>query len=55
MRVSTLGGLITELLGKVPKSGDVAYIDNLKFTVEKVRRHRIETLILNLQPRGVSE
>jgi putative hemolysin len=48
-RFSTIGGLVTALLGKIPKSGDVAYLRNLKFTVERVRRHRIETVILTLE------
>jgi len=49
-RLSTIGGLVTALLGKIPKNGDVAYLKNLKFTVESVRKHRIETLILTLEP-----
>ena len=49
-RMVTIGGLVTALLGKMPKSGDVAYLKNLKFTVEKVQKHRIETLILTLEP-----
>jgi CBS domain containing-hemolysin-like protein len=49
-RVSTIGGLVTTLLGKIPRKGDVASIGNLKFTVERVRRHRIETVILSLEP-----
>jgi CBS domain containing-hemolysin-like protein len=49
-RFATVGGLVTALLGKIPKSGDVAYLKNLKFTVEKVQKHRIETLILILEP-----
>lgn len=49
-RLSTIGGLVTALLGRIPKSGDVAYLKNLKFTVESVRKHRIETLILTLEP-----
>jgi len=51
-RISTVGGLVTALLGKIPKSGDVAYLKNLKFTVEKVRKHRIESLVLTLEPIG---
>jgi len=47
---ATVGGLVTALLGKIPKSGDVAYLKSLKFTVEKVQKHRIETLILALEP-----
>jgi len=49
-RMGTIGGLVTALLGKMPKNGDVAYLKNLKFTVEKVRKRRIETLILTLEP-----
>ena len=49
-QLSTIGGLVTALLGKIPKSGDVAYLKNLKFTVERVRKRRIETLILTFEP-----
>jgi len=49
MRISTVGGFVTALLGKIPKAGDVAYLENLKFTVERVQKHRIETLILSLE------
>lgn len=49
-RLSTMGGLVTTLLGRMPRPGDVAHIGNLKFTVERVRRHRIETVILTLEP-----
>jgi len=48
-RLSTVGGLVTALLGRIPQSGDVAYLKNLKFTVEKVQKRRIETLILTLE------
>ena len=49
-RLSTVGGLVTALLGRIPQSGDVAHLKNLKFTVEKVQKRRIETLILTLEP-----
>lgn len=49
-RMVTIGGLVTALLGKIPKNGDIAFLRNLKFTVEKVRKRRIETLILTLEP-----
>ena len=49
-RMVTIGGLVTALLGKMPRNGDVTYLKNLQFTVEKVRKHRIETLILTLDP-----
>ncbi len=47
-RLSTIGGLVTALLGKIPRKGDVAHLGNVCFTVERVRRHRIETVILSL-------
>lgn len=49
MRISTVGGFVTALLGKIPKAGDVAYLENLKFTVERVQKRRIKTLILTLE------
>ena len=49
-RMVTIGGLVTALLGKIPKNGDVAYLKNLKFVVENVQKHRIETLILTFEP-----
>jgi len=51
-RMVTIGGLVTALLGKIPKPGDSTCLKNLKFTVEKVKRHRIETLVLTLDPFG---
>ena len=48
-RMVTIGGLVTALLGKMPKKGDIAYLKNLKFTVEKVQKHRVETLILTFE------
>jgi putative hemolysin len=49
-RMVTIGGLVTALLGKMPRNGDVACLKNLKFTVENVRKRRIETLILKFEP-----
>jgi putative hemolysin len=49
-RISTIGGLVTALLGKMPKSGDVVYLKNLKFNVERMKKHRVETVILTLEP-----
>jgi putative hemolysin len=49
-RLSTVGGLVMTLLGKIPKSGDIAYLKNLRFTVEHVRKHRIQTVVLALEP-----
>jgi putative hemolysin len=47
---ATVGGLVTALLGKIPQSGDVARIKNIKFTVEKMHKNRIETIILSFEP-----
>jgi len=49
-RICTVGGLVTAMMGKIPKTGDETRLKNLKFTVEKVRMHRIDTLILTLEP-----
>jgi CBS domain containing-hemolysin-like protein len=49
-RLATVGGLVTALLGKIPKRGDVTYLKNFKFTIENMQKHRIETLILTLEP-----
>ena len=46
----TIGGLVTALLGKIPKSGDSVRLKNLQFTVEEMRKRRIETIILTLEP-----
>lgn len=48
-KVYTIAGLVTALLGRIPRAGDVAHLKNLKFTVERVRKRRIETLILTLE------
>lgn len=50
MKISTLAGLVTALLDKIPKPGDTVVINNVKFMVEKVRRNRIESVILTLEP-----
>ncbi|HON90768.1 MAG TPA: hemolysin family protein [Sedimentisphaerales bacterium] len=53
-RLSTIGGFVTTLLGKIPRKGDVAHMGNLKFTVDRVSRHRIETVILTFEPIATS-
>ncbi len=49
-RLATVGGFTAALLGRIPAPGDVAHLKNITLTVEKVKRHRIETLILTLEP-----
>jgi putative hemolysin len=48
-RLSTVGGLVTALLGKMPEEGDTTYLKNLKFSVEKIQNKRIKSLILTLE------
>ena len=52
LRFSTVAGLTGALLGKVAKAGDSACLQNVKFTVEKVNKHRIESIILLFEPVG---
>ena len=47
---ATIGGLVTALLGKIPQKGDIVYLRNLKFTVEKIHKKRIESIILSFEP-----
>lgn len=54
-RFSTVAGLVMAALGRIPNAGDVAYFKNLKFTVERMRKHRIETIILTLEQMATDE
>ncbi|MHC4711875.1 MAG: hemolysin family protein [Planctomycetota bacterium] len=47
-KLSTLGGFVIYLLGRVPRKGDAATYRNVIFTVEEVHRHRIRSLIAEL-------
>ena len=44
LSLSTIGGFVTSLLGRVPRVGDTAIFGNLEFKVESVRRRRIERI-----------
>jgi CBS domain containing-hemolysin-like protein len=48
-RISTVGGFVTSLLGRIPAVGDTVEYRNLCFTVLSVRRRRIEQLQLELR------
>jgi CBS domain containing-hemolysin-like protein len=48
-RLSTIGGLVTTLLGRIPRQGDVATLGHLKFTVERVHKRRIASVVLSLE------
>ncbi len=49
-RITTIGGFVTALLGTIPQPGDTATAGNIKFIVESVRRHRVESVIFKLEP-----
>jgi putative hemolysin len=47
-RISTLGGLVTTLLGRIPHTDDQVQYRNLRFTVRAMRGRRVETLRLEV-------
>ena len=51
-RLSTLGGFIALLLGRVPRAGDTVTYRNVRFTVEEARRHRIVSVRAELLEEG---
>ncbi|MDZ8117104.1 hemolysin family protein [Pontiella sp. NLcol2] len=48
LALDTLSGLVVSLLKRLPATGDVVEVGNLRFTVEQVRSNRIETVLLEL-------
>lgn len=48
--VHTIAGLIATLLGRVPRTGDVAHLRNLTFTVEDAQRHRVRWARVRREP-----
>ena len=48
LALDTLSGLVVSLLKRMPNPGDVAQVQNLRFTVEKVAANRIESVLLEL-------
>ncbi len=54
--VSTVGGLVYELFGRVPRSGETLVHNHVRIVVERVRRRRIERVYFErLEPVGTSE
>lgn len=47
--ISTVGGLVTALLGKIAKTGDVVQWKNMNFEVERVHKNRITSVLLSLE------
>jgi CBS domain containing-hemolysin-like protein len=44
--VATVGGLVYDLLGRVPKNGEAFTLDGFRVVVERVRRRRVERVYL---------
>jgi putative hemolysin len=44
----TVGGFVTALLARIPRSGDVVRSGPLEFRVDEVRRRRIHSLVISL-------
>ena len=49
IHIATVGGFVATLLGKIPQKGDVAHWENLTFTVERISKHRIRTVLLTIK------
>jgi putative hemolysin len=47
-RISTVGGFVLSLLGRIPREGEQVEYRNLRFTVVSMRRRRIDKLRLQL-------
>lgn len=48
--VATVGGLVYELIGRVPSAGEAIVLDGWKLVVERVRRRRIERVYFERLP-----
>lgn len=51
----TIGGLVMELLGKIPEGGEVIQVDGYRLKVERMRGRRIVTLRLIVEEKGEEE
>ncbi len=51
-RISSVGGFVTSLLGRIPSAGDVATYRNLHFTVVTMLRRRIGKIEVHLREDG---
>ena len=51
----TVGGLVTAMLGRIPRVGDEVRSAELVFVVREVRRRRIVRLELRVQPADAAE
>lgn len=47
-RISTVGGLVTSLLGHIPRVGEQVKFKNMLITIESLRNRRVGTLRIKL-------
>ena len=50
--LTTVGGLVYDTFGRVPRAGESTQVNGFKIVVERVRRRRIERVFLERQPRA---
>jgi len=51
----TVGGFVTALLGRVPRSGDQVRVGELELVVHEVRRRRVVTVDIGVQGQSQAE
>jgi CBS domain containing-hemolysin-like protein len=49
-RIATVAGLVTDLFGKIPEQGERLSLKNVSIEVEKIKKNRIISIILSLEP-----
>ncbi len=49
-QADTIGGVVTEHLGRVPRRGEEAIIDNIRFTVLRADARRLDVLRVEKLP-----
>ncbi len=49
-RFATVGGMIINRIGKIPRPGDSIRMNNIRLAVERMDRHRIRTVVMMLEP-----
>jgi len=50
-RAQTFGGYIVDHLGRIPVSGETLVLPEGKVIIREVRRHKVQTLELQLPPK----
>ena len=51
--VTTVGGLVLEVLGRVPKAGEALTVDSFRIVVERVARRRVQRVYVEPIEAGV--